>query len=72
MSRAKEAAGRAAAEHIRDGMTVGLGTGSTVRFTLERLAERIRAAGAGIGGLAEDAEESFGFAHGGKDQVARG
>ncbi|MSR63898.1 MAG: ribose-5-phosphate isomerase RpiA [Planctomycetes bacterium] len=42
MSRAKEAAGRAAAEHIRDGMTVGLGTGSTVRFTLERLAERIR------------------------------
>jgi len=43
MSRAKEAAGRAAAEHVRDGMTVGLGTGSTVRFTLERLAERIRA-----------------------------
>jgi ribose 5-phosphate isomerase A len=43
MSRAKEAAGRAAAEEVRDGMTVGLGTGSTVLFTLERLAERIRA-----------------------------
>lgn len=43
MSRAKEAAGRAAAEHVRDGMTVGLGTGSTVFFTLQRLAERIRA-----------------------------
>lgn len=43
MSRAKEAAGRAAAESVRDGMTVGLGTGSTVLHTLERLAERLRA-----------------------------
>ena len=42
VSRAKESAGRAAADHVRDGMTVGLGTGSTVHFTLERLAERIR------------------------------
>jgi ribose 5-phosphate isomerase A len=42
VSRAKEAAGRAAAELVRDGMTVGLGTGSTVHFTLERLAERVR------------------------------
>ena len=42
MSRAKEAAGRAAAEHVRDGMIVGLGTGSTVHFALERLAERLR------------------------------
>jgi len=39
---AKEAAGRAAAEHVRDGMVVGLGTGSTVLFTLERLGERVR------------------------------
>lgn len=43
MSSAKEAAGRAAAELVRDGMTIGLGTGSTVLFTLERLAQRIRA-----------------------------
>ncbi len=43
MSRAKEAAGRRAAELVRDGMTVGLGTGSTVAFVLERLAERIKA-----------------------------
>ena len=43
MSRAKEAAGRAAAELVRDGTTVGLGTGSTVWFALERLAERVRA-----------------------------
>lgn len=42
MSRAKEAAGRAAAELVRDGMVVGLGTGSTVHFTLERLAQRVR------------------------------
>ena len=38
----KRAAGRAAAELIEDGMAVGLGTGSTVRFAMERLAERMR------------------------------
>jgi ribose 5-phosphate isomerase A len=43
MSRSKETAGRAAAEFVRDGMTVGLGTGSTVYFTLQRLGERVRA-----------------------------
>lgn len=42
MSQAKEAAGRRAAEFVEDGMTVGLGTGSTVHFTLVRLAERVR------------------------------
>jgi len=42
MNRAKEAAGRRAAEFVRDGMIVGLGTGSTVLFTLERLAQRIQ------------------------------
>lgn len=39
---AKETAGRRAAEMIEDGMTLGLGTGSTVYHTLVRLAERIR------------------------------
>jgi len=38
----KEASGRHAAELVQDGMTLGLGTGSTVFFTLQRLAERIR------------------------------
>lgn len=38
----KRAAGYAAAGLIEDGMVVGLGTGSTVRFAMERLAERIR------------------------------
>ncbi len=39
----KEAAGRRAAELIQEGMTLGLGTGSTVSYVLQRLAERIRA-----------------------------
>jgi ribose 5-phosphate isomerase A len=38
----KEAAGRAAADLVEDGMTLGLGTGSTVHFALLRLAERAR------------------------------
>lgn len=38
----KRAAGRAAADLIEDGMAVGLGTGSTVRFAMERLGERVR------------------------------
>jgi len=42
MTRAKEAAGRRAAEFVEDGMRVGLGTGSTVHYVLLRLAERIR------------------------------
>ena len=43
MSRAKEAAGRRGAQFVEDGMTVGLGTGSTVHFTLLELSARIRA-----------------------------
>lgn len=42
MSKAKEGAGKRAAEFVKDGMTVGLGTGSTVFFTLVELSERIR------------------------------
>src|SRR6188474_1819323 len=41
----KEVAGREAADSIEDGTTVGLGTGSTVHFSILRLAERIRAEG---------------------------
>ncbi len=40
---AKRAAGRHAVTHVEDGMIVGLGTGSTTYFALERLAERVRA-----------------------------
>ncbi len=38
----KRAAGRAAAAFIEDGMTVGLGTGSTAAYFIERLIERCR------------------------------
>ncbi|MCC5951708.1 MAG: ribose-5-phosphate isomerase RpiA [Acidimicrobiia bacterium] len=37
---AKEATGRAAADLVEDGMRVGLGTGSTVHFTIVALGER--------------------------------
>ena len=42
MQNPKEVAGRRAAEFVESGMRVGLGTGSTVHFTLLRLAERVR------------------------------
>lgn len=37
----KRAAGTAAAKEVRDGMVVGLGTGSTVRHTIVELARRV-------------------------------
>lgn len=46
----KRAAGRSAAEMVEDGMIVGLGTGSTVLFAMECLAERIDA-GLSISGI---------------------
>lgn len=42
-ARAKAAAGRRAVDFVEDGMTLGLGTGSTVRPFLDGLAARIRA-----------------------------
>lgn len=47
----KEISGRRAAEMIEHGQIVGLGTGSTVYFTLVRLAERIRDEGLEIRGV---------------------
>jgi ribose 5-phosphate isomerase A len=41
----KEVAGRKAAQLVQSGMTVGLGTGSTVYFTLAALAERMASEG---------------------------
>ena len=40
--RAKKAAGEAAADLVESGMAVGLGTGSTVAWTIKRLGERTR------------------------------
>lgn len=51
MTAQKRAAGRAAADLVTTGQTVGLGTGSTVFFVLERLAERIRDEGLSIVGV---------------------
>lgn len=48
MANPKEIAGQRAAEMVEDGMTVGLGTGSTVHFTLERLADRVAKEGLAI------------------------
>lgn len=45
IDKAKEQAGRHAAGYVTDGMRVGLGTGSTVRFTILELGEL---AGAGL------------------------
>jgi ribose 5-phosphate isomerase A len=42
LAQAKRAAGYRAADMIEEGMVVGLGTGSTVYFTIERLSERVR------------------------------
>ncbi|MFT7669354.1 MAG: ribose 5-phosphate isomerase A [Planctomycetota bacterium] len=47
----KELSGRHAADMVQSGMTVGLGTGSTVFFTLQRLAERIKEEGLEIRGV---------------------
>ncbi len=38
---AKRAAGYKAAEMVKDGMIIGLGTGSTVMYTMERLSQRM-------------------------------
>ncbi len=41
--KSKKAAGEKAADYVRDGMILGLGTGSTVRYFIEKLASRIKA-----------------------------
>jgi ribose 5-phosphate isomerase A len=49
---AKERAGQAALAYVRDGMTVGLGTGSTARFFIDALGQAIREGRIkGIGGI---------------------
>jgi ribose 5-phosphate isomerase A len=48
---AKRNAGYRAADMVKDGMIVGLGTGSTVFFAMERLGERIRSEGLRIFGV---------------------
>lgn len=47
----KKLAGYKAAEFVRDGMVLGLGTGSTVRYTILKLADMIKDEGIGITGI---------------------
>src|SRR3990172_2820712 len=47
----KRKAGEAAAELVKDGQVVGLGTGTTVKHTVVRLGERIRQEGISISGV---------------------
>src|SRR6059036_1471748 len=66
MANPKQAAGARAADLVEDGMVIGLGTGTTVAFVLERLAERVRAEGLRVRGLptsrrTEEAAAAFGI-----------
>jgi len=49
--RAKEAAGRSIAELVKDGMVVGLGTGTTMAYAIAHLARRIVDEGLTIAGV---------------------
>jgi ribose 5-phosphate isomerase A len=51
----KKTVAQAAMEYVRDGQTVGLGTGSTVQYVMANLAERVRA-GLRIRGVATSLE----------------
>jgi ribose 5-phosphate isomerase A len=51
LTAAKRAAGYQAAEMVEEGMVVGLGTGSTVFYMIERLAERVRSNGLKVSGI---------------------
>lgn len=51
MDELKKAAGVRAADMIKDGMTVGLGTGSTAAHMVNRLAERIKTEGIKVVGV---------------------
>ena len=42
MEEMKRKAGERAAEYVKDGMVVGLGTGSTVKYTIMALGERVK------------------------------
>lgn len=48
---AKKAAGTAAADLVRDGMRIGLGTGSTTAYALEALGRRVKDEGLDVRGV---------------------
>lgn len=56
---AKRNAGYKAADLVKDGMIVGLGTGSTVFFAMERLSERIKSGELNISGVPTSIQTSL-------------
>lgn len=54
----KKIVGEKAAEYIKDGMTVGLGTGSTVAYTIHKISERIKTEGIRIEGVSTSHQTS--------------
>ncbi len=63
---AKRAAAHAAAERVESGMVVGIGTGSTAKFFIEALAERVATGGLKLRGVPTSRQsralvEQFGF-----------
>jgi ribose 5-phosphate isomerase A len=48
----KQAAGESAAHLVKDGMVIGLGTGSTVAWTIRKLGQRVKEDGLAILGVA--------------------
>ena len=59
MDELKKAAGVRAADMIKDGMTVGLGTGSTAAHMVNRLAERIKSEGLNVVGVSTSWSTTF-------------
>lgn len=51
MNSEKRNAGWRAAEYVEDGMVVGLGTGSTAKYAIEKIGERIKEEGLDIVGI---------------------
>lgn len=60
----KKAAARSAVEHVRNNMTLGLGTGSTARYFIEALGEKVREGWSLAGVPTSDVTERFARAAG--------
>ena len=72
----KQQAGERAAEYVRDGMKVGLGTGSTVHYSLLALGRRVREEGLDIVGVptsvrTEQTSREVGIPLGDLDELGR-
>ncbi len=55
----KREAGRSAADQVDNGMVIGLGTGSTAYYVIERIAERIREEGLKVNAVSTSFQTTF-------------